>query len=179
MYTRYGRKASFSWRTGPNRNKRARAHSCRGVQPGFPGVQAQTRTNGYVHTCQGAYSQASLAYKSKRARTGTCIRVSGRKASFSGRTGPNRHKRARAHSCRGVQPGFSGVQAQMGSNGHVHTQRGRRARFWGLIGPNRHERTRPHTSSGVQPGLPGAQALTGTNGHVNICPRVYSQIFRA
>ena len=150
-----GRTAMFTGRRVPNGNERARTHTYRGVPPGFPGVKAQTGTIGHVYTSPEAYSHVYRAYSPKRERTGTYPHVQGRTARFSWRKGPNGHERARAHSPRGLQPGFPGVQAQTD------------------------ERARANSSKSVKPGFPGVQAQIGTNGHVHTRPGTYGLLFRA
>ena len=162
-----GRTARFRWRTGPNGRLPAGAHTSRGVQPGLPGVQAETGTNGYGHTCQKAYSQILLAYRRKLARTEMCTHVQGRTARFPGRKGQNGHEGAPVHMSRGVQPGFPYVQAQTGTNGHVHISPGAYGQVSRRSGLNGHISARAHLPRGVQTGFADVLAETGSNGHVH------------
>ena len=184
-------KARFRGVTDPNWHEHGRAHSCRGVQPGFLSVQTHSGSNGHVHARQGAYSPVLGAYKLKWARTDTYTLMQVRTARFPRRTVPNGHERVHAHSSEGLKPDFGGVRTQTGTIGDVHTcartytqvfrayrpkrartgtcthVQGRTARFPGRTGPDGHKRARAQLPRDEQPGFPGLeQARTYSSGGV-------------
>ena len=129
--------------------------------------KVQNGTNGHLYTRAGAYNQVSRAYMPKRERASTCTVVQELKARFSGSTGPNGYERARAHTPRGVQPGFPGLQGQTGSTDTCTLVRGRNVRYSGCTGQNGRERGRAHTPRSVQPGFLTYRPTRNSSGYVH------------